>query len=431
MRTFRAIAIVVCVTSLACGSGGNTATDAGSDGPPAVDSSGDAVSGEAGGDALAADAGDAAAPTPTPLAVCPKATKATRYVSPSGSDGNSGSSTSPFATIQHAIDVSGAGDVVHVLAGTYSGTASPLAYVRSSTSGTASEPVVFCSDPPGAAKLDGQNVLTTGFYLEGSYVHVLGFEITRFAGNGVSVWATGGALVGNDIHDIGHVCDDSDLGKDGIYVTATNVTIDANVIHTIGRLSPGEQGCNPSTANYQNHDHGIYVESSTNVVITNNVMYDNQHGWDIHVYSSSGPGSSGLTIANNTFAFANPYRDGQVLLSTPGVSTSVVENNVFYEPQTEGLHFGSGGSYSSITVQGNVTTGAVTTATSPGGSVVVSGNSDDTDALLVSPTTFDFHLQATSPAVDHGLSIGAVTTDIAGTPRPQGSAYDIGAYEWH
>ncbi len=422
--------VAVCTASIACGSGGSTPPDAGAD-ASSVDSSGDvAPPADSGADAIpASDAGDAG-PKPTPLAVCPPATKATRYVSPTGSDGNSGGATSPFLTIQHAIDVSGAGDVVHVLGGTYTGTTSPLAYVRSTTSGTSTEPVVFCSDPPGAAKLDGQSTLSTGFYLEGTFVRVLGFEVTGFTGAGVSVYGNGGTLVGNVIHDIGHVCTDSDLGKVGVYTSTTNVTINANVIHTIGRLSPGEQGCNPTTTNYQNHDHGIYVESSTNVVVTNNVFYDNQHGWDIHVYSSSGPGSSGLTIANNTFAFPNPYRDGQVLLSTPSVSNAIVENNVFYEPQTEGVNLSSGASLSGVTVKNNVTTGAVTLASIPSG-VTAAGNQDNVDASLVSPTTDDFHLQASSPAIDHGLSISAVTTDIEGTTRPQGPAFDVGAYEWH
>ena len=50
------------------------------------------------------------------------------------------------------------------------------------------------------------------------------------------------------------------------------------------------------------------------------------------------------------------------------------------------------------------------------------------DPMLVAPTTFDFHLKPGSPAVDHGTTTTA-TTDIDGNTRPQGSAYDVGAYE--
>ena len=36
---------------------------------------------------------------------------------------------------------------------------------------------------------------------------------------------------------------------------------------------------------------------------------------------------------------------------------------------------------------------------------------------------------ANSPAIDHGMTIAEVPADYLGAPRPQGSAYDIGAYE--
>src|SRR5438093_5022735 len=47
-----------------------------------------------------------------------------------------------------------------------------------------------------------------------------------------------------------------------------------------------------------------------------------------------------------------------------------------------------------------------------------------------SPSTFNFHLQSTSPAIDAGTTLASVMTDYDGVTRPQGSAYDIGAYEY-
>jgi hypothetical protein len=41
----------------------------------------------------------------------------------------------------------------------------------------------------------------------------------------------------------------------------------------------------------------------------------------------------------------------------------------------------------------------------------------------------DFRLQEGSPAFDRGTPLDEVTTDIVGTPRPQGEGFDIGAYE--
>ena len=49
------------------------------------------------------------------------------------------------------------------------------------------------------------------------------------------------------------------------------------------------------------------------------------------------------------------------------------------------------------------------------------------------PTNNNFHLLSNSPAVDSGMNTSpyGVVNDIEGTPRPYGSAYDIGAYEFN
>lgn len=49
--------------------------------------------------------------------------------------------------------------------------------------------------------------------------------------------------------------------------------------------------------------------------------------------------------------------------------------------------------------------------------------------LFVNPGANNYQLQAGSPAIDTGRTIAVVPTDILGVFRPQGSAYDIGAYE--
>lgn len=50
------------------------------------------------------------------------------------------------------------------------------------------------------------------------------------------------------------------------------------------------------------------------------------------------------------------------------------------------------------------------------------------DPQFVNPTAHDYHLMATSPAVN-AVSTGPAV-DLDGTARPQGAAYDIGAYEY-
>lgn len=53
-----------------------------------------------------------------------------------------------------------------------------------------------------------------------------------------------------------------------------------------------------------------------------------------------------------------------------------------------------------------------------------------TNAILKDPLlTADYRLRSGSPAVDKGLTIPWLTVDLEGTTRPQGGAYDIGAFE--
>jgi hypothetical protein len=52
-------------------------------------------------------------------------------------------------------------------------------------------------------------------------------------------------------------------------------------------------------------------------------------------------------------------------------------------------------------------------------------------ALYIDPVTArNFHLQSASPAINAGLTISTLLTDLDGVSRPQGPAYDIGAYEF-
>ena len=51
------------------------------------------------------------------------------------------------------------------------------------------------------------------------------------------------------------------------------------------------------------------------------------------------------------------------------------------------------------------------------------------DPRFVDPVEHDFHLQPDSPAIDAGTASGAPDVDLAGTARPQGDGFDLGAYE--
>ena len=62
------------------------------------------------------------------------------------------------------------------------------------------------------------------------------------------------------------------------------------------------------------------------------------------------------------------------------------------------------------------------------------GSSSTLEAnLLVDPMVVDaagdFHLQPGSPGIDQGVTEAEVAVDFDGVPRPQGAAYDMGAFE--
>jgi hypothetical protein len=54
----------------------------------------------------------------------------------------------------------------------------------------------------------------------------------------------------------------------------------------------------------------------------------------------------------------------------------------------------------------------------------------DVNATFVNAAAGDFRIKSASPAIDTGVAIAEVTTDIIGTFRPQGPAFDIGAFEY-
>jgi len=54
----------------------------------------------------------------------------------------------------------------------------------------------------------------------------------------------------------------------------------------------------------------------------------------------------------------------------------------------------------------------------------------DVDPLFEDPVTHDYRLQATSTLIDAGTAVPTVRYDVAGYSRPQGSAMDLGAYEY-
>lgn len=377
------------------------------------------------------------------------ATGTTYYVATNGSDNDPGSESQPFRTIQRAANVVNPGDTVIVQDGTYTGTnmcSGNNAVVCLGRGGTALANITFKSEHRWGAKIDGQGVNNEGWYFlaAANYVRIEGFDVYGInaiapdgGASGFALYSGGhhAEIVGNNIHNIGNICTDTTKGQNGIFIQQPNVTVEKNLIHDIGRFAPDENGCRPLTAYYQNHDHGIYTNGNVDsssipganyATVKNNIFYNIKRGWAMQLY----PGSLvGLSILNNTFAFANPYRDGHILIDAK-LSATLIQNNIFFQPTNVAVRIPNSPLMVSVVVSNNLTTTPdVVTRTLIG--MVVAGNWLSTDPQLANTTVFpyDFKPNLSSSAVDGGILITSVINDYDGVLRPQGLGYDIGAHE--
>jgi hypothetical protein len=112
------------------------------------------------------------------------------------------------------------------------------------------------------------------------------------------------------------------------------------------------------------------------------------------------------------------------------ISNSSIKNNIFYNPQG-GRTIEAAGFGGSITIADNITSGSDMddqSGTPPG--MLLSNNRLSTNAQLVNPLSppYDFHLLASSPAINTGSFSSEL--DFDGVARPVGAGFDIGAYEF-
>jgi hypothetical protein len=131
-------------------------------------------------------------------------------------------------------------------------------------------------------------------------------------------------------------------------------------------------------------------------------------------------------IQNNTFygGGSGVYVLSQGLFAAHS-SAFTIENNIAMNATTDYSEFTTGSGSNDSTYNNNLSEDA--TADDWGGSGHVI-NETTTD-VFTAPFSDDFTLKSGSAAFDAGKTIGAVTDDIIGTARPQGDAYDIGAFE--
>jgi hypothetical protein len=381
---------------------------------------------------------------------------ATYHVSPTGSDSNPGSEARPFRTIQKAADSVKPGDTVLVGDGVYAYSGPNDCHgkvvVCVSRGGSPDNWVVFRSKNKWGAKIDGgDGKAGAGFVVHGgaSYVRIQDFEMTGLANadgsaGGIDLFDGGShfQVIGNRIHNIGRVCTNTANGQNGVFIEADNVLVEANLIHDVGRLAPGAQGCRPSNEYWKNHDHGVYHERGDHVTIRNNVIYNIKQGWAIQVYPKS---RAHMSILNNTFAFGNQNKGklGSIVMWAPSsggmkMSDSTIANNIFYGVNTAAIRMGGDSDresmrFANVRISNNIISNGVLlfAEKNVGASgLILADNLEKTDPKFADPAAFDFHLRSDSPAIDAGIALSGVGADYDGRVRPRGGRVDIGAYEY-
>jgi hypothetical protein len=391
---------------------------------------------------------------------------ATFYVAPApaGNDSNAGSQAAPWLTLQRAANVVNAGDIVRVLDGDYRG-------FDLRRSGTAGNPITFRAEgtnvritqdnpvtPDGINVENAAHVVVDGFTADNrtragvraAVAHHVTIRNCRLGYNGRWGILTGfvddllvennethhsiaehGIYAGNSgdrpvirnnwVHDNRangiHINADRFQGGDG---TISNALVEGNIIH--GNGAGGGSGIN--------------MDGVVDSVVRNNLLYDN-HASGISLYRIDGTtGSTNNLVVNNTIVNAS---NGRWCVNIANGSTGAhVRNNILYN-----LHSFRG----VITVDAASRPGLVSDHNSvmsrfsiDGANSVISlsawqGLGYDTHSFIATPAAHfvapasDFHLLATSPAIDAGTATEAPAADLEGGARPQGGGIDIGAYE--
>lgn len=381
---------------------------------------------------------------------------ATYYVATTGNNGNPGTEEQPWRTVAYAVGTMAAGDTTYVRGGTYT-----ESVIRFKRSGTANAPIKLLNYPGEKPVIDfvdpavGKTVTilhSSGQNVAMGYITVEGFEIKN-GYDGIKFYGMHNSVIRrNWIHD--------NINQGILGIGGHHNLFDRNIINHNGNFVGCTNGdLTPIRTTICNQTHGMYMHGDS-YTITNNIIYDNlaigiQHnGSPTSAYSPTrhaGPefaGAANWVIAHNVMAY---HSYGSGLLIWGSLSNNIrVENNIFYENQQlhgsssgQGIFFSSVGG-TGITIRNNYSYASAaggipflgTSGASEGVHYKQSGNIVNVSApgFVNAPATVpaspNFALTARSPAIDAALPLAIVKIDFNGTPRPQGRAPDIGAYEY-
>ena len=161
------------------------------------------------------------------------------------------------------------------------------------------------------------------------------------------------------------------------------------------------------------------------VLIYNNII--NKTGWagigSGNYNGGTGPtyNKSHIDIFNNTIAHAGYLDWGWGILTESSFKEGKIYNNIMYDCKPNAMDLNR---QDNNVVTNNCLYKLIGTDSGDEGK-----NALKEDPRFVDQANADFHLEKTSPCIDAGITEGAPSFDYAGTARPIGKGYDMGAYE--